>query len=315
MSVCASCATELPDNAKFCLECGRGNHRASLRCRVQAGHGVVRRCSPFDGHRRAVGTERLREIMADLLDRSTAIVTRYGGTVDKFTGDGIMAVFGAPMTLEDHAFRAAWLRPGHSEGSRSRRYSTTHRPELRPGDRGRNRLQRWSYTAIGQQVGMAQRMESVAPPGGVMLSESTARLVEGSAVLGDLELVQIKGSDEPVRARRLLAIGEHRPSRRTESALVGRSWELNTVTAILDEAIGGAGCVVTIVGPPGIGKSRLIREAAAIAAARGVRVFSTYCESHARDIPFHAVAQLLRAGMGIIDLDAAAARSRVHEQC
>ena len=117
-----------------------------------------------------------------------------------------------------------------------------------------------------------------------------------------------------MRARRLLAIGEHRPSGRTESALVGRSWELNTVTAILDEAIGGAGCVVTIVGPPGIGKSRLIRESAAIAAARGVEVFSTYCESHARDIPFHVFARLLRAGMGIVDLDAAAARSRVREQ-
>ena len=95
------------------------------------------------------------------------------------------------------------------------------------------------------------------------------------------------------------------PSRRTESALVGRSWELNTITAILDEAIGGAGCVVTVVGPPGIGKSRLIREAAAIAADRGVEVFTTYCESHTRDIPFHAVARLLRAGMGINDLDAA----------
>ena len=68
-------------------------------------------------------------------------------------------------------------------------------------------------------------------------------------------------------------LGEHRPSRRTESALVGRSWELNTITAILDEAIGGAGCVVTVVGPPGIGKSRLIRESAAIAAARGVEVY------------------------------------------
>ena len=86
----------------------------------------------------------------------------------------------------------------------------------------------------------------------------------------------------------------HRPSRRTESALVGRTWELNTITAILDEAIGGAGCVVTVVGPPGIGKSRLIRESAAIAAGRGVPVVTTYCESHATDIPFHVVARLAR---------------------
>src|SRR4029077_13053308 len=159
-----------------------------------------------------------------------------------------------------------------------------------------------------------QRMESVAPPGGVMLSESTARLRGNAAVLGDPELVKRRGADEPVRARQLLAIGEHRPLRRTESALVGRSWELNTTTAILDEAIGGAGCVVTVVGPPGIGKSRLVREAAAIAADRGVAVITTYCESHTRDIPFHAVARLLRAGTGIDDFDAVTGRNHIRDQ-
>ncbi len=116
------------------------------------------------------------------------------------------------------------------------------------------------YTAIGEQVGMAQRMESVAPPGGVMLSESTARLVENVVKLGEPERVHIKGADEPVPARRLLAVGEHRPRHRIESSLVGRTWEFDTVTAILDEAVGGAGCVVTMSGPAGIGKSRLVRE-------------------------------------------------------
>ena len=195
---------------------------------------------------------------------------RYGGTVDKFTGDGIMAVFGAPTTLEDHAFRAclAALDIQKDVGTTLRLRIGLNSGQVIAGEIGSGKA---GYTAIGQQVGMAQRMESVAPPGGVMLSESTARLVENAVVLGDLELVQIKGSDEPVHARRLLAIGEDRPSRRTESALVGRTWELNTITAILDEAVGGAGCVVTVVGPPGIGKSRLIREAAAVAAGRGVR--------------------------------------------
>jgi adenylate cyclase len=86
------------------------------------------------------------------------------------------------------------------------------------------------------------------------------------------------------------------------------------VTAILDETIGGAGCVVNIMGPAGIGKSRLVRESAAIAAGRGAPVFTTYCESHTRDIPFHVVARLLRAGMGIADLDADAARARVRQR-
>ena len=84
---------------------------------------------------------------------------------------------------------------------------------------------------------MAQRMESVAPPGGVMLSASTARLVDGAAALGEPELVQIKGADEPVPARRLLGMGErHRAVGRAESNLVGRRWEMSAVEGLLDRA-------------------------------------------------------------------------------
>jgi adenylate cyclase len=149
-----------------------------------------------------------------------------------------------------------------------------------------------SYTAIGTQVGMAQRMESAAAPGGVMLSESTARLVEHVAALGEPELVHIKGSDEPVLARRLLAgHTDHEGADRHDPALVGRRWEMSTLGAILDEAIAGKGCVVGVVGPPGIGKSRTVHEATAIANEKGVEVFSTYCESHTSEVPFHAVAR------------------------
>ena len=154
----------------------------------------------------------------------------------------------------------------------------------------------------------------MAPPGAVMLSDSTARLVEDAAVLGAPELVHVKGTDTPVPARRLLGIGAHEPRRRGESPLVGRQWELGTVSAILDEAIGGAGCVVNIMGAPGIGKSRLVRESVVIAAGRGVPVFSTFCESHARDIPFHAVTRLLRAGLGVSDLDDHSARAAIRAQ-
>jgi adenylate cyclase len=272
----------------------------------------------------SVGAERLREIMAELVDRSTAVVRRYSGSVDRFTGDGIMAVFGAPMALEDHAFRACLaaleiqaqtaklaaevkgcdgidlkLRIGLNSG------------QVIVGEIGSSTT---SYTAIGEQVGMAQRMESVAPPGGVMLSEPTARLVENIVVLDEPELVHIKGVHTAVPARRLLSIGEHQPRRRSESALVGRTGELNTVGAILKEVIGGTGCVVNMMGPAGIGKSRLVRETAAIAASCGVPVFTAYCESHTRDVQFHVVARLLRAGMGISDLDGGAARTPVHDR-
>ena len=272
----------------------------------------------------AVGAERLREIMAGLVDRAAAVVKRYGGTLDKFTGDGIMAVFGAPFALEDHALRACRAaldiqsvisdladEVSQRDGMDLKLRIGLNSGQVIAGEIGSGGA---GYTAIGEQVGMAQRMESVAPPGGVMLSGSTAQLVEDAAVLGEIELVQVKGADEPASARQLLGIGEKRSLRRTESALVGRSWELNTITAILDEAIGGAGCVVAVVGSPGIGKSRLIRESTAIAAGRGVEVITTYCESHTRDISFHVVARLLRAGMGINDLDTVAARHRIRDQ-
>ena len=148
-----------------------------------------------------------------------------------------------------------------------------------------------------------------------MLSESTARLVENTVILAEPEWVHIKGADEPVRARRLLTIGP-RDGRvgRAEASLVGRRWEMAALDAIVDRAIGGRGGVVNVVGPPGIGKSRVAREAAAVAAARGVEVFWTFCESHASDVPFGVVTRLLRAGSGVADLDGDAARAQAREQ-
>ncbi|MEA3149843.1 MAG: hypothetical protein QOD56_782, partial [Gammaproteobacteria bacterium] len=168
--------------------------------------------------------------------------------------------------------------------------------------------------ATGESVGFAQRMESVAPPGGVMLSEATARLVEHTVMLGEPEWVRVKGSDEPVRAHRLVAIGPRDGvAGRAEANLVGRRWEMTALEAIVERTIGGRGGVVNVVGPAGIGKSRVAREVTAAAAGRGVDVFWTFCESHAREIPFHAVTRLLRAGSGVADLDGEAARARLRE--
>ena len=112
-------------------------------------------------------------------------------------------------------------------------------------------------------------------------------------------------------AHRLLGIGDrHRAVGRAESNLVGRRWEMSAVEGLLDRAVDGHGAVVGVVGSPGIGKSRLVREVAAIAAARGVDVFTAYCESHTSEVPFHAVARLLRAATGVEGLDGQAARDR-----
>ncbi|MCU1695855.1 MAG: cyclase [Mycobacterium sp.] len=273
----------------------------------------------------AVGAERLREIMAELVNCAALVVQRFGGTVDKFTGDGIMAVFGAPVSLEDHAVRACLAALGiqgkiarlaaevkDRDGIDLRLRVGLNSGQVIAGEIGSGAL---GYTAIGEQVGMAQRMESVAPPGGVMLSASTARLVDSSAALGEAELVQIKGAGEPVPAHRLLGIGDrHRAVGRAESNLVGRQWEMAAAEGQLQRAVDGHGAVVALVGSPGIGKSRLVRELAAIAAARGVDVFTAYCESHTSQVPFHAVARLLRAVTGVEGLDGQTARDRVRDR-
>ncbi len=269
-----------------------------------------------------VGAERLREIMTELVERSAAVVKRYNGTVDKFTGDGLMAVFGAPVALEDHAVRACLAGLGVQDEAQRLAVEVRERDgvdlQLRVGLNsgqviaGEIGSGAFGYTTIGEQVGMAQRMESAAPPGGVMLSASTARLVDGTAVLGEPELVQIKGADEPVSARRLLRMGEQdRAVGRDEPVLVGRRWEMSAVEGLLEGAIEGHGAVVGLVGPPGIGKSRLVREVAALAVRRGVEVFKAFCESHTNQIPFHAVSRLLRAATGVEGLDAPLARARI----
>jgi hypothetical protein len=133
--------------------------------------------------------------------------------------------------------------------------------------------------------------------------------------LGEAELVQIKGADEPVPAHRLLGIGDrHRSVGRAESNLVGRRWEMSAVEGLLDCAVDGRGAVVGVVGPPGIGKSRLVREVAAMARQRGVEVFITFCESHASQVPFHVVARLLRAATGVEGLGVQAARNRLRDR-
>jgi class 3 adenylate cyclase len=269
----------------------------------------------------AVGAERLREIMTELLNRSSRTVQRYGGTVDKFTGDGVMAVFGAPIAFEDHALRACRAALDVQKDAKGLAAEVESRDDITlqlrvglnsgeviTGDVGSGPL---AYTAVGEQVGMAQRMESVAAPGAVMVSESTARLVENSAILGEPELVLIKGASLPVSARRLLGVATGRRTDRVEATLVGRDWELAALRGLFDRAMGGKGAVVGLVGPPGIGKSRLVREITSRATETGVEVFTAHCESHTADVPFHAAASLLRATTGSKDLDNAAARTQI----
>jgi class 3 adenylate cyclase len=320
--VCGSCGTEPLENARFCHGCGSpvavpGTPAEYKQVTVLFAD-VVRSMDIAA----ALDMERFREIMTELAQRSAAVAQRYGGGTVEHTGDGVMAIFGAPVALEDHAFRGCLAALGiqqeinrladevaRRDGMALRLRVGLNSGRVIAGEIGSG------YAATGEAVGFAQRMESVAPPGGVMLSESTARLVEHTVVLSEPEWVRIKGADEPVSARRLMAIGPREGVvGRAEASLVGRRWEMAALEAMVDRALGGHGGVVNVVGPPGIGKSRTARETAALAAGRGVEVFWAFCESHAGDIPFRVVAQLLRVRTGVADLDGDAARARLRER-
>jgi class 3 adenylate cyclase len=322
---CGSCGTGLREQAKFCDECGAPTAPSADTAMYKQVTVLFADVVHSMDIAAAVDMERFSDIMTELVERSAAVVQRYGGGSVEYTGDGVMAIFGAPVALEDHAFRGCLAALTIQEEVTRLAAEVQQRDDVTlrlrvglnsgrviAGEIGSGSL---GYKAIGEQVGFAQRMESVAPPGAVMLSEATARLVEHTVMLGEPEWVRIKGRDDPVPARRLVAI---RPPDaqvwRTEAGLVGRRWEMDAVEAILDRTIGGRGGVVNVVGPPGIGKSRTAREAAVAAGGRGVEVFWTFCESHAREVPFNVVTRLLRAGTGVADLDGQAARARIREQ-
>jgi class 3 adenylate cyclase/RecA/RadA recombinase len=322
VAACRACGTELRESARFCPGCGSPVAEPAAHAEYKQVSVLFADVVHSMDIAAAVGAERLREIMAQLVDRCTKVVHRYGGTVDKFTGDGIMAVFGAPIAMEDHAFRACLTALGVQEEIKRlaidvREHDAVElrlRVGLNSGQviAGEIGSGPFGYTAIGEQVGMAQRMESVAPPGGVMLSESTARLVQHATLLGDAEQVHLKGIDAPVLARRLLGLAdEPQRSRSPQGALVGRELEVATITGLLDRSMSGRGCVVRVAGPAGIGKTRLAGEAVAMAHRRGVDVVSVFCESHASDVPFLVATRLLREAARITELDDEAARAQV----
>ena len=324
-TTCRVCGAQPREGARFCDSCGAPLSDSEIPAEYKQVTVLFADAVRSMDLAATLGPERLRELMAGLVNRAAGIVTRYGVTVDKFTGDGIMAIFGAPAALEDHAFRACLAALDlqkeaeqlAAEIEKLDRLQFQLRVGLNSGQviTGDITSSPTSYTAVGEQVGLAQRMESVAPPGGVMLSESTANLVEGIVELGDPELVHVKGAQAPMTARRLLgATGGLRRRRATEAALVGRTWELASIAGMIDEAVGGTGSVVGLVGPAGIGKSRIVREIAARASQNDIEVIATSCESHTSDLPFHAAAGLLTAALDIAGLDKAAARAQVRNR-
>jgi class 3 adenylate cyclase/ribosomal protein L40E len=224
-----------------------------------------------------------------IMDRFFAIlgegVHHFEGTINQYTGDGIMALFGAPIAHEDHAQRACYaalhlkdaLRRYAEELKRTRGLSFSVRMGLNSGEVIVGRIGddlRMDYTAQGQTVGLAARMEQLAAPGSAYLTEHTAKSVSGFFQLRDLGSFEIKGMRDPVRVHELEGVGRMRTrlevSRaRGFSRFVGRDEETASLEAALRRAMAGNAQVVGVVADPGVGKSRLCYGSPSAAARRG----------------------------------------------
>ncbi|HEX3324423.1 MAG TPA: adenylate/guanylate cyclase domain-containing protein [Solirubrobacterales bacterium] len=263
--------------------------------------------------------EEWRKIMQRFFAILAGAVERFEGTVDKFTGDGIMAVFGAPVAHEDHARRACYAAlqmlddvaeyAGELRRGAGLNFSTRigiNSGEVVAGAIGAGG--EGEYTAIGHTVGLAQRMEALAEPGKAYLTENAAELVRGFMELADLGQFEIKGASQPVRVFELAGVGSARSrldlSRaRGFSRFVGREEEMAVLEKALGRAEAGEGAAVGIVAEAGVGKSRLSHEFAELCRERGLEVFEAQAQSHGQSMPLMPVLQMLRAYFGIGDRD------------
>jgi class 3 adenylate cyclase len=246
-------------------------------------------------------------------------IHRFEGTINQYTGDGIMALFGAPLAHEDHAqracFAAHWLREPLRDYAdvvrreKSQSFSVRigiHSGEVVVGKIGDDL--RMDYTAQGLAAILANRMQELAEPGTTLLTDDTARLAGGYFDLADLGEVNVKGMPSAVRVHRLEEIGAVHTrlglSRsRGFSRFVGRGRELEILEAALARSIEGDGQIVSVVGEAGIGKSRLCLEFVERCRAKDIPVFEAHCPSHGRVVPLLPVLQLTRGFFGINEAD------------
>ena len=246
-------------------------------------------------------------------------VHRYEGTVNQVMGDGIMALFGAPLAHEDHAVRACYaaLRmqqavKQHAEGVRRRDGPTVQiRVGLNSGDvlvRAIGSDLRMDYSAVGQTTHLAARMEQLAEPGAIVLSPATLELVEGYVEVNSLGARAVKGLAEPVEVYELVGAGAVRSRLQAATArgltrFVGREGELGQLRQALERARAGHGQVVAMVGDPGVGKSRLVYEVTHSPRTDGWLVLESASVSYGQAMSYWPVIDLLKGYFALQDQD------------
>jgi class 3 adenylate cyclase/tetratricopeptide (TPR) repeat protein len=341
-TTCTTCGTANPLANRFCQQCGgalsTGTSEAFASPRAYTpkhlAEKILTSASALEGERKQVTVlfvdvsgftsiserldpEEVHRLMGRAFDLMLAEVHRYEGTVNQFLGDGIMALFGAPIAHEDHARRAVHAALGIA------RVLEAYRAELAPRGitfRARQGLNtglvvvgaiggdlRMDYTAIGDTTNVAARLQQAAEPGHVTMSEGTYRLVRGYFDTRPIGEIHLKGRDEPVAAWEALAAREQRTRLEIESArgltpLVGRARELGLLLDAFEQARAGKGHVAFLVGEPGIGKSRLLLELRR-RVGDGAAWHEGHCLSFGRAMAFHPLVDLMRRQFGIEDSD------------
>ena len=263
--------------------------------------------------------EDARQILDPVLERMIAAVHRYEGTVNQVMGDGIMALFGAPVSYEDHALRACYAALAMQESINRLAADLQRRGELpvqiRVGVNSGEVVVRsvesglhLDYSAVGQTTHVAGRLEQITKPGSILISADTFRLVEGYVHVRDIGRVPVKGLRDLMGVYELIGTG---PARRRIEALlnrglsrfVGREAELATLRVALAKARAGSGQIVAVVGEPGVGKSRLLWEFSRSSDIQEWRLLESGAVSYGQGTAYLPLVDILRTYFGIEGAD------------
>jgi class 3 adenylate cyclase/tetratricopeptide (TPR) repeat protein len=336
---CASCGNPLHPDKRFCGACGAPARGASERYASPEGYTpkhladkILTSRAALEGERKQVTVlfadlkgslellsdrdpEEARALIDPVLERMMEAVHRYEGTVNQVMGDGIMALFGAPVAHEDHAVRACYAALSmqdtvrrYADEVRRRHGIPLHiRIGLNSGEvvvRSIGSDLHMDYTAVGQTTHLAARMEQLAAPGSALITADVLRLAEGYAEVKPLGPIPVKGLSEPVEVFEITGASGARTrfqatSARGLSRFVGRDVEMAQLRRVLEAAAAGRGQVVALVGEAGVGKSRLCWEFSRSHHTRGWLVLEGGAVPYGRATSYLPVIDLLKAYFGI----------------
>jgi class 3 adenylate cyclase/type II secretory pathway predicted ATPase ExeA len=312
MQVCPACGEENPPRFRLCGFCGAQLALALPPQEVRKTVTVVfsdLRGSTSLGEQ--LDSESLREVMTRYFDEMRAVLEAHGGTIEKFIGDAVMAVFGLPRVHEDDALRAVRaaaetrtaLASLNEELERQYGVRLANRTGVNTGEVVSGDATTGQRLVTGDTVNVAARLEQAAPELEVLIGEPTYRLVRDAVEVEQVEPLELKGKAERVPAYRLLSVvGQAQVGRTPEGVLVGRDQELAALSSAFEETAAGACRVATVFGEPGVGKSRLTEEL--LQSVDGnTRVLRGRCLPYGRGITFWPLVEVVREAASIHEAD------------